>query len=208
MYISTRLARWTAAAVVALGVGLLPGLSAAQATEYHADLSGSTVATGAFAATVDVATGTVTYTLTVPSIQATTAAHIHAGAEGVSGPVVVPLFAADGSASSINVSGTFGLADLVGPYAGDLIGFVTAVNNGTLYVNVHTEANPAGEIRGQIVAGAAPVPTLLPTAPSTGNAGLSAAQGSASTAAVALLFAAAVALVLGGRMLTAKPRTR
>ena len=118
--------------------------------------------------------------------------------------MVVPRFAADGSANSSNVSGTFGLADLVGPYAGDLVGFITAVNNGTLYVNVHTEANPAGEIRGQILAGAA----MQPAPPSTGNAGLSAAQGSASTAMVALLIASAVALVLGGRMLTAEPRTR
>jgi hypothetical protein len=204
MSTSTRLGRWTAAAVVAFGFGLLPALTMAQATEYHADLSGSTAATGTFAATVDVATATVTYTLTVPSIQATTQAHIHAGAEGESGPVVVPLFAADGSANSINVSGTFGVADLVGPYAGDLIGFVTAVNNGTLYVNVHTEANPAGEIRGQIVAGAA----MQPAPPSTGNAGLSAAQESASAATVALLIVAAVALVLGGRMLTAEPPTR
>ena len=206
MYISRRLARWTAAAVVALGLGLLPGLSAAQATEYQADLSGSTAATGAFAATVDVATGTVTYTLTVPSIEATTQAHIHAGAEGEDGPVVVPLFAAEGgSADSINVSGTFGAADLVGPLAGDPIGFATAVTNGTLYVNVHTQANPGGEIRGQIDS----VPTAVsPAPPSTGNAGLTAAQGSAPTSTVALLIAAVVALVLGGRMLMGEPRTR
>ena len=205
MSTSTRLGRWTAAVVVALGLGLLPALSAAQATEYHADLSGSTAATGTFAATVDVAAGTVTYTLTVPSIQATTQAHIHAGAEGESGPVVVPLFAAEGgSANSINVSGTFGVADLVGPYEGDLIGFVTAVNDGTLYVNIHTEANPPGEIRGQIVTGAA----MMMAPPSTGNAGLSAAQESASTSTVALLIVAAVALLVGGRMLTAEPRTR
>ena len=204
MFTSTRLGRWTAAVAVALGLGLLPALSAAQATEYHADLSGSTAATGTFAATVDVATGTVTYTLTVPSIEATTQAHIHAGAEGESGPVVVPLFAAEGgSANSINVSGTFGVSDLVGPYEGDLVGFVTAVNNGTFYVNVHTEANPAGEIRGQIVTGAA----MMPAAPSTGNAGLAAARESASASTVALLLAAAVVLVLGGRMLTGEPRT-
>ena len=205
MSTSTRLGRWTAAVVVALGLGLLPALSAAQATEYHADLSGSTAATGTFAATVDVAAGTVTYTLTVPSIQATTQAHIHAGAEGESGPVIVPLFAAEGgSANSINVSGTFGVADLVGPYEGDLIGFVTAINDGTLYVNIHTEANPPGEIRGQIVTGAA----MMMAPPSTGNAGLSAAQESASTSTVALLIVAAVALLVGGRMLTAEPRTR
>ena len=205
MFTSTRLGRWTAAVAVALGLGLLPALSAAQATEYHADLSGSTAATGTFAATVDLATVEVTYTLTVPSIQATTQAHIHAGAEGESGPVVVPLFAAEGgSADSINVSGTFGAADLAGPYAGDPTGFVTAVNNGTLYVNIHTEAKPGGEIRGQIVAG----PAMMMAPPSTGNAGLSAAQESASASTVALLIAAAVALVLGGRMLTADPRTR
>ena len=202
---SKRIARWTAAVGVAVGLGLLPALGAAQATEYQATLSGSTAATGTFSASIDPITGAGTFTLTVPSITATSAAHIHAGGEGESGPVVVGLFAAEGgSADSINASGSFVAADLGGPYADDSLGFVAAANNGTLYINVHTAANPGGEIRGQVMA----VEAMAVMAPTTGNAGLTAAHGSVSGSSVALLLALAVALVIGGRIFTTQARTR
>ncbi len=160
---SQRLALLLLAVVLALGVMLTPATLLAQETTYSASLSGSdhtppitTDATGTFAATVDLATGAISYTLTVPSITAATAAHIHLGAAGESGPVVVPLFAAaDGSVDSIDVSSTAGAADFVGPFAGDPLGFVTALLAGNLYVNVHTMANPPREIRGQIQPGGA-----------------------------------------------------
>ena len=189
-----------AVALAVLGLAV-PALALAQASEYHAELSGSTSATGSFTISVD--GETMAYTLTVPSITATTQAHIHAGAASESGPVVVPLFAAEGgSASSIDASGSFGAADLGGPYAGDLSGFMAALNDGTLYVNVHTEANPAGEIRGQIVTGAA---MMQVAPPASGNAGLAAAASTPWSLAT-LLVAAAVALTLGGRVLTAERR--
>lgn len=206
--------RWAGVAMIALGLSLVPIAAMAQGTEYTASLSGdnqptpvSTSASGTFDATVDLATATVTFTLSVPSIENATQAHIHAGVAGEAGPVVVALFAADGSANTIDVSTTFGAADLVGPYAGDPVGFVGAMNDGSLYVNVHTEANPAGELRGQIQAGSAPVPALLPAPPATGDAGLLASGSAASLSLVAMLAAAAVAIVFGGRMLTSARRT-
>jgi CHRD domain len=40
---------------------------------------------------------------------------------------------------------------LEGPLAGkQLSDLITMINNGDAYVNVHTEANPKGEIRGQL----------------------------------------------------------
>ena len=67
-----------------------------------------------------------------------TAAHIHVGVKGKSGPVLVPLC---GPCKS-NASGTVKLAN---PAALS----ITNKPGGT-YVNVHTSKNPAGEIRGQL----------------------------------------------------------
>jgi CHRD domain len=65
-----------------------------------------------------------------------TAAHIHTGKPGQSGPVVVPLCGPCKSGDS----GTATLSAAV----------VAAIKNGGAYANVHTAKNPGGEIRGQI----------------------------------------------------------
>jgi len=65
-----------------------------------------------------------------------TAAHIHIGAPGTPGPVVVPLCTpcTSGATGTANINATV----------------LAAIQNGTAYVNVHTKTNPAGEIRGQV----------------------------------------------------------
>lgn len=69
-----------------------------------------------------------------------TAAHFHSGAAGVAGPVVVGL-----SAGVTNtLVGTLELTSLP-------IDFLQKLDNGTLYANIHTAANPGGEIRGQLI---------------------------------------------------------
>lgn len=69
----------------------------------------------------------------------TVAAHIHRGAAGTNGPVVVPFTApgADGNSSGCTAS----TADLVNEIKGNPAGF---------YVNVHTREHPAGAIRNQL----------------------------------------------------------
>ena len=166
-----RLALLLLAVLLALGVMLTPATLLAQETTYSASLAGSeevppvsTDASGTFTATVDLATGAVAYVLGVRDISGATAAHIHLAAPDENGPIVINLFAAEGAgASSIDVSGTASVADLVGPVAGDPLGFVTALLAGNLYVNVHTVANPPGEIRGQLQPGA-PAPPASPRA--------------------------------------------
>ena len=77
-----------------------------------------------------------------------TAAHIHSGAAGVAGPVVLPF---KGDLTS-PFSKTFTEADyVVGSGAPpDFKSFVESLKAGGAYVNVHTAACKPGEIRGQI----------------------------------------------------------
>jgi hypothetical protein len=71
-----------------------------------------------------------------------TNAHLHYGAIGISGPVIVPL-------SQFNLGNTyhgiFNLSTLANPSA-----FLDSLWQGKVYVNVHTSNFPAGEIRGQL----------------------------------------------------------
>ena len=72
------------------------------------------------------------------------AAHIHQAPAGTPGPVIVPLDASavTGTSGTFSGTSTVALTDAQ----------VTALQAGGLYVNVHTTANSAGEIRGQIAA--------------------------------------------------------
>ena len=92
-----------------------------------------------------------------------TAAHIHVGAPGQPGPIVAPLPSSRSQRSrsgEVELQGRVRPSDLTGPLAGNWIGFVAALRTGGLYVNLHTEAHPGGEIRGQI--GSTEPPVELP----------------------------------------------
>ena len=53
--------------------------------------------------------------------------------------------------NEVSESGTITADKLEGPMAGKQISdLVTAGANGTLYVNIHTEQHPNGEIHGQV----------------------------------------------------------
>ena len=66
-----------------------------------------------------------------------TAAHIHEGAAGANGPVIVPL-TKDGDTYKVPAGAKLTSAQLASFKAGNL------------YVNVHSAANPNGEIRAQL----------------------------------------------------------
>jgi hypothetical protein len=69
------------------------------------------------------------------TVQGATAAHIHRAAAGVSGPIILPF--------ESPVSPFRGTFELSSADRADLLA-------GNLYVNVHSAAYPAGEVRGQI----------------------------------------------------------
>jgi CHRD domain-containing protein len=93
----------------------------------------------------------VNYTVNTSNIQGATAGHIHLGKPGENGPVVITLFKYDTPMDQVSEAGSFTAADQEGPMAGQPFQELgTAALNGNLYVNIHTEKNPNGEIRGQI----------------------------------------------------------
>jgi hypothetical protein len=86
---------------------------------------------------------TVCFTVTWANIDGTvTAGHIHRGAAGVAGPIVVPLF-------SGSFSGTDATSGCVQNVAAALIKEIRK-NPSAFYVNVHSDVFPAGAIRGQL----------------------------------------------------------
>ena len=94
------------------------------------------------------------YKLDVKNIENTTAAHIHRGMKGKNGPPVANLFTGpkkEGKFSGTLSEGTLTASDLSGDLAGkSLDDLVRLIKAGDTYVNVHTDAKPDGEIRGQI----------------------------------------------------------
>jgi hypothetical protein len=92
------------------------------------------------------------YTITATDIEEVTAGHIHFGIESQNGPVVATLFEFDSPQNEVSESGTINSDDLSGPLEGMQISdLVDAFNDGNTYANIHTQQNPNGEIRGQII---------------------------------------------------------
>lgn len=97
---------------------------------------GDSTATGKATVTLD--EEQVCYTLSVTGLASATAAHIHKGAAGEAGDVVVPLQAPkDGSAEGCAKA----TSDVIAGIRENPAGY---------YVNVHDSAHPKGAIRGQL----------------------------------------------------------
>ncbi len=105
-------------------------------------------------------TGTATFTkvgdlllfrLDVADMVEVRAAHIHGPAPvGVNAGVRMDLYAPP-AGTTFSGSGTVAQGVAPAPRAGaDLDSILVLLKNGNAYVNVHTNANPGGEIRGQV----------------------------------------------------------
>ena len=137
----------------------LAGVVQAAETTLTADLAGVTEGdnpgnpdgSGSATVVLDPETGEACWELMADGIGAVLQSHIHVGAEGVSGDVVVPLDVdgfdgtSEGCTSDVD-------ADVLQAVIDDPAGH---------YVNLHTEDFPAGAIRGQLAAASAPN-TALP----------------------------------------------
>ena len=96
------------------------------------------------------------YTLRVKDLEDAVAAHIHLAPVGENGSVAAFLFssAEPVTKNGVLAAGVITEADLVGPLEGaSLVDLLELLETGGAYVNVHTAANPPGELRGQIAPG-------------------------------------------------------
>jgi hypothetical protein len=80
--------------------------------------------------------GSVSGSVSTTGVQGTMA-HIHQGAKGQNGPVIVPL-TKNGDTYTVPAGAKLNA------------GQMSALKSGGLYVNVHSNANKGGEIRGQL----------------------------------------------------------
>jgi hypothetical protein len=131
-------------------------------TDFAATLTGTaerptpvtTTATGSASIEIDDDAQEFEVTVTVNNLVSITMAHIHVGDANTAGPIAVTLVAnplAPGSFSGTLVNDeVFTAADVEG---GETFATLAAkIRAGTAYINVHTVANQAGELRGQLAA--------------------------------------------------------
>jgi hypothetical protein len=138
--------RSTLAALACAAIVTSVGPARAAMVNLKAELNGAaevppnpSTAKGSMTAAFDTTTKKLTWKGTYSGLSGpATAAHLHAGEPGKNGGVAVPLFAGAAAKSPFE-----GEATLTDAQASDLLA-------GKLYANIHTEANKAGEIRGQL----------------------------------------------------------
>ena len=124
-------------AAVAACSSIMGGGNSVTLTGANEDPAVTTSASGTGTITI-AADGAVSGSMTVTGM-APTAGHIHQGAPGVNGPVIVP-FTQSGNTFTAPPGAKLTEAQLA------------AYRAGNLYVNVHSAAHPAGEIRAQLKA--------------------------------------------------------
>lgn len=134
--------------------------------KFRADLTGGaevpapvmTDTQGDFRLAYDDFEGTASYRIRLRDASRVFMAHIHCGEEGANGPIVVWLAGAPPTPGGWDVDGKWidnaliTDADVI-PETGcgnTLDELVDVIREGRAYVNVHTRANPAGEVRGQL----------------------------------------------------------
>ena len=108
--------------------------------------------TGTAEMRVESAQGRLCWDLYVRQTDAATAAHIHRGAAGTSGPPVMTLATpgADGHSEGCAA-------------VDEMLGREIALRSHEFYVNVHTAAVPGGAVRGQLRGGPSPRVRMRPT---------------------------------------------
>lgn len=104
---------------------------------------------------IDRSAGTVTYEVNIYNLPTgITASHIHVGTPGQGGPIILNFTVpAIGQSNDFRLSGSLTAGDVVARPAQGINSFedaIFAIASGVTYVNVHSQANGGGEIRGQL----------------------------------------------------------
>lgn len=140
-----------APALLAGALVLAAGTAVAATSSFSATLNGTNesgggdpTATGSVTVSVNTTSGQVCATVKSDIVGAV-AMHVHQGAAGVNGPVVIPL-----DATKINAGASCATASVA--LAAQIV-----ANPSGFYFNVHTPAFPGGAIRGQLAAQVASV---------------------------------------------------
>lgn len=96
--------------------------------------------------------GGIDYSIRAVRIDNVVAAHLHYGARGENGPVVAGLLAEPaGDGFRLRLSGTVTEDELVGPLEGmSTADLWRAIDEGLIYVNIHTTDFPGGELRSNL----------------------------------------------------------
>ena len=144
---STMLRRFSLLGVLgSAAVGILAACTSMPAERFDASLAGTnevppvvTSGSGSGSITINPTDRSVSVKITVTGMTAT-AAHIHEGARGTNGPVIVPL-------TMTQDANTFVSA----PDAKLTEAQYASYTAGNLYLNVHSAKNPGGEIRAQLI---------------------------------------------------------
>jgi len=126
----------------------------------------TTQATGTLQLAVLTDLSSLDYTISVQNGVGVTASHLHCGRAGENGPVVAFLSPANvqgaevngvlgqGTITNANIEATAtDCEELIGRPVRNIASLAEAAVLGLIYVNVHTVANPEGEIRGQVLPG-------------------------------------------------------
>ena len=152
----SRLPLALSAALGLLAMLALSGTALAAETTLTAELAGNAETdedgTGTATVVLDPDAGTACWEMSAEGIDPVTISHIHEGAEGVDGGVVVDLDL-DGFEGTSEGCNEAAEADALQAIIDDPAGY---------YVNLHNEAFPGGAIRGQLVGASEPPDTALP----------------------------------------------
>jgi hypothetical protein len=157
------MSRWMKGLVlIAVVIGFGSTSVSAQTVTLTATLTGAgeipPINTGAFGSatvTVNVATSTVTWNVQVFNLPSgVTLGHIHVGAVGTAGPTIVNFTVPTPASNDFAFSGSADPSQMTlrpdqGIRSSDDI--IQAILGGNTYVNVHSQVNGGGEIRGQLI---------------------------------------------------------
>ncbi len=148
-----------------LATAIAPVQASTAERHFRTDLAGANEVppravdgSGHFEATLNANDG-INFNLKVCHIQDVTQAHIHVGAAGVNGPIILFLFGpafadpVDVDTCTMLSVGKLDASDLIPRPAQGVNTFddaIQKIRDGQAYVNVHTTTFPGGEIRGQL----------------------------------------------------------